>query len=1089
MTNPKTFVRVSSVLLAAVLAWSGLISTVYAESISINFGADKGTPSNDDTVFGVISVSGKNWNNASGASGTINLKNDVGAATGVSGTWECSTTYNGGTFPSRDNNAILFYGYLDDGAVNSHNAYFSMTAPYFSYDIYYYAATDVTSGSPHRYATINNVNYCGGSNGTVTGTSSWGTPVTGNISASDLKEGVNYLKVSSSDPEISIYGAPKSGNYRGSFGAVQIVNTYNSQSTTTSENSLTLANATWNNDLTGATDEGFNDSAYGYRILYTGTADTFTVDLGGATTNLPNIRLIGAATNLAFTGTVSQLGKTNTVLDFSKVGAAVTVPNFAQVAPRGVVKFNSAASVSFTEAMTDKDVIPGAYYVDGTTVSYASIVDGVITATETTTTIGEKANLLVTAGKDDHVIRTLNSLITQADYRNNQSLTISSGMMTLRSANHWVQGGGTITSGNRNANGEYDLYICGLGDQSSLNDMRINESTIVDNPSGKLNVIKTGTGLVCLSRAKNPELSYTGKTSVLEGKLQIVENVRSTEFFIASDAALHISSSNYKLNSVDLDLNITATSLSGYGTLEIGNNNGLVTLTLNNVVNDGSKFARVNAYGKDLKLNNSQLHATFVDNNSVITLTNSTLATDTLNGSATSKVVITGNSSLNVGNIAGTVTLEIPENETQTFNTAITGAGGFVKAGEGTLKLTANNAYSGNTIINGGVLDLTEGKLYSGAYFSKSDFYVNAGGTLKVNNFGYNQNENRASLGGLAYNDGTTTRFHMNGGTVQITESYGSPVSSIGRKIELQTNGGTLDLAEGVELVLDGNIHGVGALTKAGAGTLELTYANEYADGTTISQGEVNLSGSGSLGTGAVAIAQNAVLNLNHDSNVTFNNSVTGVAINPDDPDSAVGYGKIYKNGNGVLKILNNTQDGFVVESFVVSSGELDFKGYFKGSLDIEDGAVFSPGNSVGTIYETGDFILETGAKLFLEVGSQDGQTAGDLLQVAGTATFAQGSIVEIGLDETSQLKGGDEFELVMITADSFGDGFNIDDFNKLLRSYYITDLKATYNGDSSPKTITISGRLDPNAVPEPSTWALLILGALGLLYWRKKNA
>ncbi|MBR5162353.1 MAG: PEP-CTERM sorting domain-containing protein, partial [Thermoguttaceae bacterium] len=27
------------------------------------------------------------------------------------------------------------------------------------------------------------------------------------------------------------------------------------------------------------------------------------------------------------------------------------------------------------------------------------------------------------------------------------------------------------------------------------------------------------------------------------------------------------------------------------------------------------------------------------------------------------------------------------------------------------------------------------------------------------------------------------------------------------------------------------------------------------------------------------------------------------------------------------------------------------------------------------------------------------------------------------------------------------------------------------------------------SGVPEPSTWALLILGAAGMLYWRKRNA
>lgn len=181
MTLSKTFVRFSSVLLAVVLAWGGLASNAFADvvpdSISINLGADRNsgqaTPTGGD--LGVVPVNWQNWNNASGKTGSMTLISNTGAATGLSGSWESSTTYNGGTFPSRDNNAILFYGYLDDGAVNSHNAYFSMTAPYFSYDIYYYAATDrpATETNPHRYVNINNVNYCGDGTGTILGTSNW----------------------------------------------------------------------------------------------------------------------------------------------------------------------------------------------------------------------------------------------------------------------------------------------------------------------------------------------------------------------------------------------------------------------------------------------------------------------------------------------------------------------------------------------------------------------------------------------------------------------------------------------------------------------------------------------------------------------------------------------------------------------------------------------------------------------------------------------------------------------------------------------------------------------------------------------------
>ena len=1274
---------------------------------------------------------------------------------------------------------------------------------------------------------------------------------------------------------------------------MQIVNTADSLSTTTTETSLTLSSdsISWNNDLTGAIGQSFDANAFGYRIIYTGAAiDTFTVDLNGAT-SLPNIKLIGSATNLAFSNVnLTQLGETGKVLDLSGTGANVTLPAFTQIAKQGVVKFGS--NVTFTETPANQSFITGAYFADPTT-SFACIQDGVVKKVETTSTVAEGANLLVTAVTNDHTVRTLNSLITQADYKNNQSLTLTSGMMTLQTNNHWVQGGGTITSGYQNADGEYDLYICGLG--SGL-DMRIDKTTIVDpDDEHALNVIKTGNGAVSLSRATSTN-TYSGKTMVLEGKLQIGEAIRSTEFYVATNAELDFSPLNYQRTATQDfgDFDITATSLSGYGTVEIGIGDGRIGLTMNNVVNDGSKFARVNAYGKKLNLNNSELHAEYVDNNSAITLANSTLVADTLNGSAASKVTITGNSSFNVDNIAGTVTLEIPENETQTINTVISGSGELVKAGKGTLELTANNTYSGNTQINGGVLDLTEGKLYSGAYFGNAHVYVNEGGTLKVNNFGYSEG-GRASLGGLTYSSNGSTNVHLNGGTIQITESYGD---AINRKIELQTNGGTIDLAEGVELTLGSDVHGVGGLTKAGAGTLTLslqpaytgattisagklvttaggtlynlsgvasatldnngqaitvnnsadtvfsgtitgagsftktgsgkleitnkmaytgdttvsagtlqlndaaggnkffqgtvtiasgaklvcnvhdtlgynsdekefniygtldnaykneslrnttlnlyggtisssgggsldilnkdststgnkifayalegataanptvstisskinlrtngtleintaensqlkitgviskgsdscsitklgagtltlsaqntytagaivkagtleltrrdktgafpkgssitvdgstavlaghgdilgyttgaigsltlqnggtfkndqsgthitvnnpvymnngiiaaegagrdgtysflmdnaihvtggennritalgfrlrtldgtpfvgddhaglidvaqgakltissiidsgssaaltksgagelimTSANAYTTGTTISQGTLTLEESGTLGTGAVAIAENAVLNLNHDDDARFDNPVSG-------------SGKIYKNGNGVLKIYNPTEDAFASESFVVNAGELDFKGYYKGSLEIGDGATLSPGNSIGTLTIDGTevdpqmdaFILDSGATMLMEVGYDENNVwTSDKLIVNGNVVIDPNSTIILTLLEGTALPSG-EFTIDLIS----GTGATEDTLNavaSVLSAPYFTDYRIELNGG----VIQLTSSIDFNAVPEPSTWALLILGVAGLMYLRRRK-
>ena len=1254
-------------LCAAVLAWGGQTSNVYADadSISINFSSDRNGNQASPTGgnLGAFPVNYQYWNNVSGASGTnVPLISNTGAATGVSGTWSSNNTWDfNATKPSTDNNAILYYGYLDDGG---NHASFSMKAPYFTYDVYYYAATDSTVATPHRYVAINNVNYCGGSYGTVLGSSHWGTRVAGNISS--LTEGVNYLRASSTDSQILVQGAANDNNHhRGSFGALQIVNTANSQSTTTGENSLTLANATWNNDLTGATGEGFNASADGYRILYTGTEETFTVDLNG---NLPNIKLIGAATNLAFTGTVTQLGKTNTVTDLTKMGTTVSAPNIAQVAPQGAVKLGS--NTTFTELPTAEDSIPGAYYVDGSTVSFAKIAK-IVNDDETVNYVlapvvptyqaspTDGMDLNVTDKITDNATRTLNSLTSTKDYLNSQSLTITSGMMMFNNSNHWVQGGGTITSGYQNADGEYDLYLCAVG---TANDMRVDNATIVDNPSGKLNLIKTGTGMASITRAPSAN-TYSGKTVVLEGKLLIGESIRSTEFYVASGAELDLASIPYNGNNGGWeDLTFTATKLSGYGTVQVGNNDGRIALNLQGVTNDGSKLSRVNAYGRALTMNNSALNANLVNSQTLITLNNSTITADTFNSCGNTTVIFDATSTLNAAAFAtsaGALTLDIPANRSIEISKPITGAGGFVKDGAGKLTLSQNNTFTGGTTvnngtleltvpggtgtlapgaavtvdgetsvlaghgdilgyttgaigsltlknggtlyndqegthitvnnvvnmnggtiaangvgtqdatygngnfifdnaihvtpntndqitnqitadgivfrtlpgttfatgdsaglidvadgatltissaignysasdyrtdltkagagelvltgtskffnsftINGGVVDLTNGAIYAGAYAGNAHVYVNDGGTLKVNNFGYSE-AGASSLGGLTYSSYGSTNIHLNGGTIQVAESYGD---AIARKIELQANGGTLDLAEGVELTLSDNINGAGALTKAGAGTLELTYANEYTGGTTISQGEVNLSGAGTLGMGAVAIAQNAVLNLNHDGSARFDNSVSG-------------SGKIYKNGNGVLKIYNPTEDAFAAESFVVNAGKLDFKGYFKGALEIGDGAVFSPGNSIGTLTIDGPevdpqmsaFSLDSGSTLLMEVGYDENNVwTSDKLVVNGSVYIDPNSTIILTLLEGTALPTG-EFTIDLISGPLVTQETR-DAFESVLSAPYFKDYSIELNGG----VIQLTASIDPNAVPEPSTWALLVLGVVAL-FLRKR--
>ena len=195
--------------------------------------------------------------------------------------------------------------------------------------------------------------------------------------------------------------------------------------------------------------------------------------------------------------------------------------------------------------------------------------------------------------------------------------------------------------------------------------------------------------------------------------------------------------------------------------------------------------------------------------------------------------------------------------------------------------------------------------------------------------------------------------------------------------------------------------------------------------------------------------------------------------------------GSVAKNVN-IVKKGAGTQQFFIAnlanaqlfsDSIVVNSGRLDMKEFFVGTLAVEADAVFSPGNSVGTLNLTGDFNLNGGTLLMEINGPMEADS--DQLIISGDLNLNDGDIV---LQFVNGMMPNAEFAVV-IDADNSDDP----DFDILshIDSYYFSNLNYDKNGAG---LWVLSGKIDANAVPEPSTWALLILGATGLLYWRKRR-
>jgi len=315
------------------------------------------------------------------------------------------------------------------------------------------------------------------------------------------------------------------------------------------------------------------------------------------------------------------------------------------------------------------------------------------------------------------------------------------------------------------------------------------------------------------------------------------------------------------------------------------------------------------------------------------------------------------------GSIAGNITdnglVAFNRSDTVAFAGVISGTGAVSQAGTGTTVLTKNNTYSGGTFFNAGILQIS------------SD----------------------ANLGS------PVSGVIFNGGTLQLGSSLNLAPT---RPITLNAAGGMID-TQGFTSTIAQGISGLGALSKAGAGTLLLTGDNTYSGGTTIGNGTLQLGNGGITGSVIGNITDNAALAINRSSNITL-------------PGVISGSGSFAQNGTGTTILTeNNTYTG----GTTINNGTLQLgNGGSAGNVvgDIIDNAELAINRSnnvtLPVITGTGSLAqIGTGISILSGNNSYSGGTSvtAGTLQAGAVNSFSPNSAVNVAMGGTLNLAGFDQ--------------------------------------------------------------------------------
>lgn len=530
---------------------------------------------------------------------------------------------------------------------------------------------------------------------------------------------------------------------------------------------------------------------------------------------------------------------------------------------------------------------------------------------------------------------------------------------------------GTVQFGNPTTNGGTTgaAPFSAIINNASIVFNRSNALTYANVISGTGNVTQAGVGTTILTGTS----IYSGTTIINAGILQLGSGGTAGAITgtsgISNNATLAVNRSNALTISADISgsgvvnqMGAGVTSLGGVNTYAGGTNINLGSLSFLNTSAKPATGVTTVAAGATVGLGVAASGGFFTSAD-----------VDSLFAGMLTNVTNDAASNVGIDTTAGDFTYA--------SNVPVT-TRGLNKLGPNTLTLTGANAYTGNTIISGGVLDvgtISSGSLGSGGVLFANNSILQGNGSFTRSfsgNSGSSSGQVSGLSGGFAAKGGTlTVNFGGTGGNVTLSNGnfrfgnnfvFGSPTADsrvvVVNPLTLNTltriftvNAG----AGGDSAELQGVISSSNAtdgIVKEGNGTLILSANNAYSGGTNVTAGTLlvtNTIGS-ATGTGNVTTATGTTLGgIGTIAPTDTSSVILGGGVAPGISDANQGVGKItFTPANGNVTFQSTSSIAFQlggdgVNDFIdfnaSGSGIIDFSAMLAGSWGVSFANGYTP--------------------------------------------------------------------------------------------------------------------------------------------------